>query len=195
MRVELAGVFLRHHDNPTLLWLPEAGPNFLMQAGPGEMWVLLEVAQLGKDLVTVDRTWRGRGEEAAIQGRVAVHRSWHAHVRQHDASPHLTDRWLQAAEDLRAIWSWDWRPVRGGSPFELAHAKFVYTVGYPLADKFLPGCHGEDRWLWHWQEDGREQLRISNRSWQEEARLRLSGSEAVYEGLGGERLVWSGHGA
>jgi len=193
--LELAGVFLQHTLGGALVWLPEAGPNFLVRVGP-EQWSLLEVARLGKEAVVVEQTKsRKHGKQAAIYGLAAMHRRWHRTVRERDASPHLTDRWLQAAEDLQRIWSWDWRAVREGSPFQLSHAKFVYTVGYPLSDKFVRGCHGEERWLWQWQEDGQGRLLIHNRSWHAEARLALSEEAAEYAGLGGERKLWRAAGA
>lgn len=193
LRMELAGVFLRHQEGAALLWLPEAGPNFLLQPAAGDPWLLLEVACLGKEEVAVERiTNHVHGGEGTRYSKVAMHRSWNPKVRQHDASPHLTDRWLQATEDLRAIWHWDWHQVRCGSPFQFAHLKFVYTAGYPLADKFTCNCHGEERFLWKWYEDGRGRLLVCNRSWREDASLALSEHEVAYTGIGGERLSWGG---
>jgi len=190
--MELAGVFLRHRRGPSLLWLPEAGPNFLLQACPGGEWTLGEVASLERRRVTVDK-WcrRSTGVKVATYANVSVLRAFHRRgVRLRAVDPHLTDGWLQAAEDLRTLWAWDWRPVRQNSSFEVAQAKFVYTVKYPLADTFR-GFYGEVRWQWQWLEDGRGRLCIRNRCWGGEGvSLWLDEDGASYSGLAGESHSW-----
>jgi len=156
--------------------------------------MLLEVGCLEKRTVIVDQTEEQKRAKIIIRSEVAFLKKLNQHARVHEADPHLTDGWLQAAEDLRDLWKWDWRPMRRDSCFELAFPKFVYTQGYPTAD-VLHGFHGEDRWRWYWREDeSRKFLNITNHAWvKEEAVLRLSEGEAIYNGLGGEQLVLGTH--
>merc|ERR1711924_104892 len=110
-------------------------------------------------------------------------------ARVWEADPHLTDEWIQAADDLREIWSWDWRAMRKDSSFEYAFPKFVYTTGYPLAD-VTHGFYGEERFRWSWTEDlDNGNLCISNHCWSSDAaKLYVSQDDATYAGVGGEQL-------
>jgi len=188
-----AGVFLRHTAGSVLIWLPEAGPNCLVQTATGEPWFLLEVARLTKEEVVVERLMNNiHKKEGTKLSRVSILRCWNTNSRQHIADAHLTDDWIQAADDLRALWSWDWHPIRDGSPFLFAHPKFSYRADYPLADKPVCGTHGEDRWLWRWLEDGQGSLSVLNRSWHEDAKFMLDRRAAKFHGIGGEERVWDG---
>mmetsp|Transcript_12266 Transcript_12266/g.23820 ORF Transcript_12266/g.23820 Transcript_12266/m.23820 type:complete len:300 (-) Transcript_12266:233-1132(-) len=188
-----AGVFLRHAAGSVLVWLPEAGPNFLVQGAAGKPWFLLEVARLAREEVVVEHVVNNvHKKEGKRLSRVSILRCWNTSSRQHVADAHLTDDWIQAVDDLRTLWSWDWHPVRDGSPFLFAHLKYGYRADYPLADKHVCGTHGEDRWLWRWLEDGQGGLSVHNRSWREDATFVLDRHAAKFCGIGGEDRVWDG---
>eukprot|EP00929_Paragymnodinium_shiwhaense_P027843 TRINITY_DN16254_c0_g1_i2.p1 TRINITY_DN16254_c0_g1~~TRINITY_DN16254_c0_g1_i2.p1 ORF type:complete len:303 (-),score=64.54 TRINITY_DN16254_c0_g1_i2:219-1127(-) len=67
---ELSGVFLRHSGsskNGVMLWLPEAGPNFLLQAGSGQPWLLVEVLRLRRErLISGRRSRQGQGPSCRV---------------------------------------------------------------------------------------------------------------------------------
>eukprot|EP00929_Paragymnodinium_shiwhaense_P027845 TRINITY_DN16254_c0_g1_i5.p1 TRINITY_DN16254_c0_g1~~TRINITY_DN16254_c0_g1_i5.p1 ORF type:complete len:385 (-),score=93.39 TRINITY_DN16254_c0_g1_i5:56-1210(-) len=205
---ELSGVFLRHSGsskNGVMLWLPEAGPNFLLQAGSGQPWLLVEVLRLRRERVPVGgpKRWPTSrvGKDAVDSGPTYVTVSFpdvaHDKAKVRPAELHLTDQWIEATEELRAVRAWDWRPTREGSPyFEVARAKFAYNAKQPLAD-LGHGLCGEVRWQWRWTEDfagGTRHLRITNSGWRVDGspmglRLQSDGS-ADFVGPGGNRLCW-----
>merc|ERR1719326_2012809 len=69
--LELAGVFVRHRYGRAIVWLPEAGSNFLLQAVPGGTWLLVEVGHMEKRRVVVDKTKLRGGAEASVSEEVA----------------------------------------------------------------------------------------------------------------------------
>lgn len=191
--MKLGGIFLRHKAGGGMVWLPEGGNNFLVQGAAGAGWALVESARLVKRVANVDSALQ-RDREL---GSTALHREayssslarWHRKPRVHNADPLLTEAWLQAADDLRRLWHWDWRPLRQTSAFQVAQAKGSYTAGYPLSDAFH-GFFGEYRWCWKFVEDGEGALVITNLCWREQLSLRLKESEVVFVGLDGEPLLW-----
>jgi len=190
--LELAGVFLRHHGKDALIWLPDAGPNLLVQSSLTAPWVLLEVARLERRRVIVDTVpkthYNGDGSDLAVYAEVAMLGAVHPRLRIRDPMPHLTEGWLQSAAELRDVWQWDWREVRHGSPFEVAQAKFAYNAKYPLADAHR-GFYGEVRWQWRWEEDGFGQLRIRNHCWRTETKVSFSAGDILYSIAGDERSL------
>mmetsp|Transcript_91646 Transcript_91646/g.142995 ORF Transcript_91646/g.142995 Transcript_91646/m.142995 type:complete len:166 (+) Transcript_91646:2-499(+) len=133
---------------------------------------------------------RRNDEEVVLEREAAFLVKLHAAAKVREADPHLSDKWLQAVEDLRELWAWDWRPLRPTSPFELAVPKFVYTPGYPISD-VLRGYHGEERWRWNWLEDGAGNLHIRNQCWcSGNAKICISQEEVTYDGIQGEHVTF-----
>merc|ERR1719330_1870440 len=122
--LELEGVFLRHTAGEGLLWLPEAGPNALLQRSAGEPWALLEVIQLERQSVITDKAVREESKEVvAMYADASFPVQVHSCPNLREAEPHLTEKWLEAAEDLRERWPWDWQPVRPTSGFAMSQSK------------------------------------------------------------------------
>lgn len=187
--LELAGVFLRHRHGRALVWLPEAGGNFLVQAAPQAMWMLVEVGHMEMQRIILDKTRSRGGVEVSAAAEAAFNTHLNEQARVWEADDHLTDEWLQAAEDLRELWSWDWSALRKDSAFQLAFPKFVYTPGYPIAD-VKHGYHGEERFRWSWTEDPCSgNLFIKNQSWSSDAAKACLSEEGVrYIGLLGDQV-------
>lgn len=195
----LCGVFLRRRNDPigAMLWLPEAGPNLLLQARAGGPWELLQVARLQRQRVIAGRAPKTRYNQDMdlniyVEAAAVDHQLGAALSRE--ADPHLTERWLESAADLRSLWEKDWRPLRQTSGFELAQSKFRYHPDNKPTDTFR-GCFGEERWQWCWEEDGRGALSVRNRLWPSDARLWLAADEVSYQGAAGQRLAWAAEGS
>lgn len=188
-QLELEGVFLRHRTGKAMVWLPEAGPNLLLQLDRGGPWSLLEVVQLEKQARTKDKTTKQRDlQDVAFEIQVAMPVATHPRAKLREADPHLTDDWLEAAEDLRLLWSWDWRPLRSTSPFEFVQDKLVCAPGYPIAD-VTRGLYGETRWQWRFLEDGQGHLMVRNQYWPSGAQVYISEGDVTFKMEDGTTII------
>lgn len=202
------GVFLRHNMGNGLIWIPPVGCNFLVFDTACSGWFLVELAKLVSRRVALD-TKTGQLLEASVgvfpvvdkersaetesstnqHAEVAVLLRWHPRAKLHSVNSQLTDRWLEAADDLKKLWTWDWRPVRAGSNFQFAQRKLGLPSKTAPAD-ITHGFFGEKRWEWHWEEDEAGRLDVRNISWQREAQLYMSATSIEFVGIGGEHASW-----